>query len=491
MRPSLLLLWFLLLCLPPSLRAGDVCWRDSYGRGVGTIPGTCELYQEKSGLLCYPKCKKGYTGVAFVCWQDCPPGFKDHGAFCAKPGPYGRGAGFPWKFGDKAFSLKGAKKRCEKRHGSCEKNGAIYYPKCKKGFHPVGCCVCSPDCPPGMKDIGVSCAKKSYTRSTHTPNCGPGKEYDAGLCYKKCKPGYEGVGPVCWGSCPPSHPVNCGASCARSSGECASAVTDQVVSVVDVAATIATSVATGGAGTAAKTAARTAGKAAVKVSTKAAVRQSARQGLRKAAGKLQKTSRAQIRQSLRKLRGEARRKGKREADQLSDERLEKLAEALDNARTAAELGTEPPTDALEVLEMVDPTGLVAVVQAYNKPICNAPTPAPTRLVPTRPAPPRGRAGSCRAAVQGKIAWDYQGNRSWASGNLQRLCGDDRSAEPAKCFQRVMHGGVSWGGGTRWKWENALDLCERSRDANATVSCFQAALRAGQDWSAAITRCGAR
>jgi hypothetical protein len=89
-----------------------------------------------------------------VCWQNCPGGFRDDGAFCAKPGPYGRGAGYAlWDEG-----------KCRRQNGACEKSGLIWYPKCRAGFHPVGCCVCSPDCVNGMKDIGVSCAKGSYGR---------------------------------------------------------------------------------------------------------------------------------------------------------------------------------------------------------------------------------------------------------------------------------------------------------------------------------------
>jgi hypothetical protein len=48
--------------------------------------GTQKEYESDGGLLCYPKCKPGYTGHAFLCWQDgCPTGFRDDGAFCAKP----------------------------------------------------------------------------------------------------------------------------------------------------------------------------------------------------------------------------------------------------------------------------------------------------------------------------------------------------------------------------------------------------------------------
>jgi hypothetical protein len=121
--------------------------------------GDCPKGYEKSGALCYPECKAGYKGAGPVCWESCPGGFRDDGAFCAKPAPYGRGAGY-------ALWDKG---KCEREHGQCEQHGLLHYPKCRTGFHPAGCCICSPNCPAGMTDIGVSCAKRSYGRGVGQP----------------------------------------------------------------------------------------------------------------------------------------------------------------------------------------------------------------------------------------------------------------------------------------------------------------------------------
>jgi hypothetical protein len=117
---------------PESPVNTGVCWKNSYGRGVGKIPGECAAVatekkpkQVKSGLLCYPECKPGYTNVAGVCWQQCPQGFSSTGVGCAKPGSYGRGAGYPWKGGD-SLNLDAAKKRCAKDHPEgCEQSGPI------------------------------------------------------------------------------------------------------------------------------------------------------------------------------------------------------------------------------------------------------------------------------------------------------------------------------------------------------------------------------
>lgn len=108
--------------------------------------------------------------------------------------------------------------------------------------------------------------------------------------------------------------------------------------------------------------------------------------------------------------------------------------------------------------------------------------------PKRPAGPAPN-NTCHDAVQGKIAWDYQGSTTWNETNVARLCrGNERSTQPARCFARVMHGGINWGGGTRWQWENAVDLCEGTYNANTTISCFQSAIGRGRSWPSAIRIC---
>jgi hypothetical protein len=225
-----------------SAQAADeqLCWKQNYTRGVGTIPTDCPAGKDKDAGLCYSKCPSGYSGVGPVCWQTCPSGFRDDGAFCAKPAPYGRGAGYPWQFGDPIFSNtdSGQFARCERDNGAgnCEKNGLVVYPKCKPGYFAVGCCVCSPVCPSGMTDIGVSCTKNTSTRGVGTiPACGSGLQLDAGLCYPPPIPGYDGVGPVAWAKCTGEYPFNCGAGCAKNQAACATAVTDMTLNTAGVA----------------------------------------------------------------------------------------------------------------------------------------------------------------------------------------------------------------------------------------------------------------
>jgi len=173
------------------------CYHKSTLRGASGL-SECPR-AERSGALCYPSCLDGYAGAGPVCWQRCPDGFRDDGAYCAKPEPYGRGTGHPWQVGDAPFSLDGAQGRCEAENPQgCEQDGLIIYPKCKLGFHATGCCVCSPDCPSGMIDIGVSCQKHTYTRGTGWPMSCPGnKEQIGALCYDDCPSGWKKASVQC------------------------------------------------------------------------------------------------------------------------------------------------------------------------------------------------------------------------------------------------------------------------------------------------------
>lgn len=97
--------------------------------------------------------------------------------------------------------------------------------------------------------------------------------------------------------------------------------------------------------------------------------------------------------------------------------------------------------------------------------------------------------ACHDAVQGEIAWDYRGSTRWAEGNVERLCeGAEESTEPAVCFQRAMHGGLERGEGTEWHWQQAMDLCAGTRDAEATLSCYRDRTRSGLGWRESIEVC---
>lgn len=323
----------------------DICWKDSYGRGVGVVPKRCAAGQDRIGLLCYQKCGPGKKRFGFDCHSVCPRGWSNQGLFCRRS-EYGRGAGYPWKIGDTPFSLNGARARCRRDNPrGCEKYGEIIYPKCKPGYSNFGCCICRPKVPncrawglnPG---IDLSCAKKVVIGRPQTGICGSGEEKDAGLCYPRCNAGYTGIGPVCWAQrCPAKYPVNCGASCAVSRNKCIESVANQVSGPLDVVTSIAGLVLTGGAANAAKTAAKTAIKTGVKAGAKAAAKASTRAAIKA------------------QLRARARAMGK----ELSESVLDNAAETMYEASQ---------TGAFDFADL-DPTGIASVVNAYNKPLCAA------------------------------------------------------------------------------------------------------------------------
>lgn len=62
---------------------GVSCQKQSYGRGVGTVPTSCDGGKQYDAGLCYTPCRAGFVGVGPVCWeQSCPAGYADHGATC-------------------------------------------------------------------------------------------------------------------------------------------------------------------------------------------------------------------------------------------------------------------------------------------------------------------------------------------------------------------------------------------------------------------------
>lgn len=330
----------LVICVTLFANVGNssVCWKNSYGRGVGTVPGTCSPKQTKSGLLCYPSCKPGYKNVAGVCWQSCPDGFRDDGAFCRRA-EYGRGAGYALWDEDKC-------KKDNPKYG-CEQSGLLYYPKCKPGYEAVGCCICRPSkaCPKGWTEFAGSCTKSSYIVAPITPSCDKDKEYDAGLCYNSCKKGYSSVGPVCWGKCPPDKPVNCGALCATTMEDCSASISEMVMSVGEIVAKIATIVASAGTGSGATAAASVAEESAV----------SALKDMAKDLGK-------ELGKEIAKVGAGA----------VVNE-LEKRGLPPALAGSLASMTTNPETfDYVSFLKGLDPTGIMKVVEAFNKEICPVP-----------------------------------------------------------------------------------------------------------------------
>ncbi|MDD5210418.1 MAG: hypothetical protein PHV36_13580 [Elusimicrobiales bacterium] len=199
------------------------CYKDSYGRGAGAPLSSCPSDKDKSGLLCYPKCKNGYDGAGPVCWQKCPSGYFSTGAYCHI---------------NKPLTKKGTWKCSWKVGKTCMMKKLT----CPGGYAKAGlfCALKAPAVPAGYKGpSGLDLAKASYGRGAGSPmDCKAGQQEDAGLCYKPCESGFSGVGPVCWMNCPKGK-TNCGAGCADSKVSCVSNTAQMVVSPVTLAMNIA------------------------------------------------------------------------------------------------------------------------------------------------------------------------------------------------------------------------------------------------------------
>ncbi len=315
-------LGFLLFCTMVLVHAQvnkEFCWKDSYGRGVGTIPTSCGTMEYDAGL-CYNKCPAGYYGVGPLCWSYCPAGYIDHGAICHI---------------DKALMTSLIRDGCS--------------------FSVFGeCIVPAYRCPSGYINLGAFCGLESAGKSPPAPtfgsyldpmkhsygrgvgviptDCGRDKEYDWGLCYDKCKAGMTGVGPVCWGLPPPTW-VACGMGAAKDSLTCGLTVFNQVQSAGNLAMTVAT------AGT---SMAATSGLGAVEKAARLA-------GLQK-----QYAAMVTAYQAIKKA-GAA-------------------YEATD--ATIALVGSDKPTEediarvSAQIAALVDPTGVADVVAAYTYPTCS-------------------------------------------------------------------------------------------------------------------------
>jgi len=70
-------------CPSDMTDTGAFCHKNSYGNGVGQTLG-CPAGTEQSGLLCYPSCGSNASGVGPVCYDNCPSGWVQCGAGCAK-----------------------------------------------------------------------------------------------------------------------------------------------------------------------------------------------------------------------------------------------------------------------------------------------------------------------------------------------------------------------------------------------------------------------
>ncbi|MEZ5347372.1 MAG: hypothetical protein R2681_17635 [Pyrinomonadaceae bacterium] len=257
--------------------------------------------------------------VGALCYPKCRTGYIGRGAICDKPADsYSRGRGTR-----SSYNRKTRTRYCT---GGKELSGGLCYTPCRAGYS-------------GSATI---CRKAGdrYTRGAGEPmKCAPGMEFNQGLCYNACPSGYRGIGPACWQQCSGTFGTNCGALCARSAAACKSAVIEMVVKTgvmtLNVSALIASAGAAGPAVAVGQQVAKSVGgKVAVEVGKAVAVKK-AKEWLIK---------------------------GQQESGQpsMTEDALNMAAEALVNSKRAGEFD----------YTALDPTGIAAVVRAFNQPNCS-------------------------------------------------------------------------------------------------------------------------
>lgn len=284
----------------------DICWKGSYGRTAGEIGRGCPSGFER-------------TGADLLCYPVCRQGFTGVGPVC-------------WQ-------------------------------QCPAGSTNLGlsCGQVGGSCPAGTTDVLGVCFKASYGRGVGVgATCLPGQEQDfqGGLCYPACRPGMNGQGPVCWGRCGGDYPVDCGAACATDAAACGFAVFEQVAASADVALNVAALVGTAGTANGALRAAQL-GR-----------RQAMQMGRRQLSSQARSAMKGQIRERIDSIVARQVRytNASDTAVYLGDqENRERTAELLVAAQEAGEF------DFLSLLPQsvadVEPTGVLALVNSFNKPLC--------------------------------------------------------------------------------------------------------------------------
>ena len=423
---SMMLAVFVALSATPSYAADDsgkeFCWLDSYGRGVGTVPQQCASGKDRIGLLCYDKCGKNMKRFGFDCHSVCPKGMANQGLFC-RATEYGRGLGYPWKFGD-ALNDNGMRSRCEKDHGkgNCQKQGFIFYPKCKSGYINIGL-ICRPK-QPNCKALNLggqfdlSCAKIVKIGNPVTGVCNSREQEDAGLCYKNCKSGYNGVGPVCWAKKPKGW-VNCGMGAAKDSTTCASITFGQVAAVGEIAlfiGSLGTSSAATGPAKATRLAKLKKDFEAMKKAFNAA----------KDGPKMKKAIQA------------AEAAGKVKKGYNASKTLDAAVTEEDMIRAAAQIAA-----------IIDPSGVSSTVAAYTYPKCSKYF-GPVKPNASTPAP---KPGTTQTASLGDVKWAASAGRLPANAFIGGSEGSRKLAVCRAAYKGGTHPGkvvagkcnIGWGG----------------------------------------------
>lgn len=378
---------FIFSAISVQAEGPEFCWKDSYGRGVGTFPPqppathfrhwfSSELYTCPDGfyrslnpdinardaclrdtpahskwgpaismgrIINPAPTSRAFKDPGYNVWFQCPSGFNRTLAHVKAPNACSNGI-WPFEETRRVQELKVYQNPLPKGAFG-DPNG--YYYKCPKGYNRTIFPVTADNA-----CEKVIPAKQEKAKASVVGSACQDKVMDAGLCYDACKKGYVGVGPVCWSNAPKNW-VECGAGSAKDDKTCASITTTQVGSTLMLAANVATM----GSGSAASVAKK--GDKAKELKE-----------LKKKYDKLMKEL-AKVKNTKTFKAGEKALEKHQDAVQGA-KNVGKVYKGYMGVKTLTEATT--PEDmaraAAQIAAILDPSGVSDVVAAYTYPLCS-------------------------------------------------------------------------------------------------------------------------
>ena len=381
------------------------CFKNSYGNGVGKIPTVCAGGQEKIGAFCYDNCPSGYnrpSGVDLRCAKECPSDQVGTAEICTAKAPVKTPTYSACDDGLKTYPLT-CTGYTHKTVRSCHVATRDWktrtycsdsrvpdklvtrnrHPSCPSGYNlDAGFCV-------GKQIVTTRAfaggAKNTAFEKAKQQKCSNGFVESNGMCYPACRAGHTAFGPVCYAQCA-SGLTDCGSGCATSKLQCGLSTSAMILGPAMVVANILSDGAESKA-EAAEEAATEASKfykayealdaifAQYKVADRAGQLAFAGAGsgaIYKAGRKLQSHSAGSLIAITSKDIEQ-----KIAADYpVGSEAYNAIAKAWANVFLNQLLLELELSMAVIGLEMVDPSGLVAVASAYAKPVCVYDKPMP-------------------------------------------------------------------------------------------------------------------
>ena len=345
----------------------DFCYKPSYDRGVGKIPTECPAGKVNHAGLCYDDCISGFSDHGtLTCSRDCPSGYTDMGLTCHFNG-------------DASYSPVHWNSCKYKKLGICI--GGLVEDDCRAGYHKI-LSVCWIDVPAGFSGSSLDPIKDgTYSRAGSLPSdCVSTLVKDAGLCYALPKSGYTCSLTICLKDCA-SGTSNCGPlACATGTFACASSIVDMVIAPLAVILNVMT------AGTAGN---------ALKDVDDAAKAVTAASKLYKAASALEKVGYAQaLEATILALVAQVTSAMSAAKSNLKSVTNDAIATAVANKYTVgsanynsiakrwtqiyimASVASFVTALSDIAISVADPTGIIGLIQAYNKPQCQQHTTIP-------------------------------------------------------------------------------------------------------------------